>query len=531
MAHDQFHESARAGAGMVATPHPQATDAGRAVLEEGGNAIEAGLAAAAALAVACPHLGGLGGDGLWLIRDPAGRVTVIDAAGPAGAGADAAFYRARDLDELPRRGALAALTVPGAVGGWIRAQEAARAHGGRMPMRRLLESVRELARAGRAVSTGQFRAATRTRVELDAVPGFRAAFLAADGMVPEPGTHQPCARLADTLEHLALAGLSDFYRGDVAREMAADLQRAGSPLARTDFTPSAARTRPALSVKLPGLTLWAPPPPTPGLVTLLTLALFSRLSIAETEGFAAVHGLIEAGGRAQEIAAPALTDSIVLSADPAELLAPEALARAAAGIDLRRAAPGLRRTAANSDIGGAWIGAADRSGLVVSCLSSLHAPFGSGLVLPATGVLMNNSGAAFTLDPRALAPLQPGRRPPVTLSASLAVLVDGRVMGVGSGGDSPALAEARILSRYLGGAPLGAALAAPRWRRDERLFLEAGFDEQLADRLAAAGHDVEIIGVPFSDAMGCAGAVVRHPGTSGLEGAHDPRGEGGADGV
>ncbi|MPT23928.1 MAG: gamma-glutamyltransferase, partial [Starkeya sp.] len=88
MAHDQVHESARAGTGMVATPHPQATEAGRAVLEEGGNAVEAALAAAAALAVACPHLGGLGGDGLWLIRDPAGRVTVIDAAGPAGAGAD-----------------------------------------------------------------------------------------------------------------------------------------------------------------------------------------------------------------------------------------------------------------------------------------------------------------------------------------------------------------------------------------------------------------------------------------------------------
>lgn len=531
MAHDQVHESARAGAGMLATPHPQATEAGRAVLEEGGNAVEAALAAAAALAVACPHLGGLGGDGLWLIRNPAGRVTVIDAAGPAGAFADAAFYRTRDFDELPRRGALAALTVPGAVGGWMRAQEAARAHGGRMPMRRLLEAALEQARAGRTVSPGQFRAATQARAELDAVPGFRAAFLAADGTVPEPGTHQPCARLADTLEHLALAGLDDFYRGDVAREMAVDLQQAGSPLTRADFTAYAARTRPALSLKLPGLTLWAPPPPTLGLVTLLTLALFSRLGITETEGFAPVHGLIEAGRRAQEIATPALTDSIVLSADPADLLAPEALARAAAGIDLRRAAPAPRRTAASNDIGGAWIGAADQNGLVVSCLSSLHAPFGCGLVLPATGVLMNNSGTAFTLDLRALAPLHPGRRPPVTLSATLAVLADGRVIGVGSGGDSPALTEALVLSRYLAGAPLANALAAPRWRRDERLRLEAGFDEQLADRLAAAGHDVEIIGVPFSDAMGCAGAVVRHPGTAGLEGAHDPRGEGGADGV
>lgn len=529
MAHDQVHESTRAGAGMVATPHPQATEAGRAVLEEGGNAVEAALAATAALAVACPHLNGLGGDGVWLIRDPAGRVTVIDAAGPAGVGADAAFYRARDCDELPRRGALAALTVPGTVGGWMRAQEAARAHGGRMPMRRLLESALELARAGRTVSPGQVGAATRARAELDAVPGFRAAFLAVDGTVPEAGARQPCVRLADTLEQLAIAGLSDFYRGDVAREMAADLERAGSPLARADLTAYAARTRPALSVKLPGLTLWAPPPPTPGLITLLALALFSRLGIAEAEGFAPVHGLIEAGRRAEEIAAPALTDSIVLSADPADLLAPEALARAAAEIDLRRAAPAPRRPA--TDIGGAWIGAADRSGLVVSCLSSLHAPFGSGVVLPATGVLMNNSGAAFALDPRAPAPLQPGRRPPGTLSASIASPADGRVIAFGSGSAAAALTDALVLSRYLAGAPLGAALAAPRWRQTDRLLLEAGFDEQVADRLAAAGHDVEIMGVPFYDAMGCAGAVVRHPGTAGLEGAHDPRGEGGADGV
>ena len=519
---------------MVATPHRLATEAGRAVLEEGGNAVEAALAAAAVLAVVAPHLSSPGGDGLWLIRDPAGRVTVIDAAGPAGAGADAAFYRAREQEAIPPRGPLAALTVPGQVGGWMRAQEAARAHGGRMPVRRLLESALEQARAGIAVSPAQHRAATRARAALDAVPGFRAAFLSADGTVPEPGTLQRGARLADTLEHLAAAGLTDLYRGDVAREMAADLERAGSPLARADFTAYAARTRPALSVKLPGLTLWAPPPPTPGLVTLLTLALFSRLGISEPEGFAPVHGLIEAGRRAEEIAAPALTDSIVLSADPADLLVPEPLAREAAAIDLRRAAPDARRASADRadrQAGGAWIGAVDRRGLVVSCVQSLYGDFGAGLVLPATGVLMNSGGAAFSLAPRALTPLQPGRRPPVALNPGLAARADGRVVAFGSGGGDPPQADAQILTRYLAGAPLGMAIAAPRWRRTDRLRMEAGADEQVAARLAGAGHDVEIIGVPFSDAMGCAGALVLHPGTGGLEGVHDPRGDGGAGGV
>ncbi|WP_371348414.1 gamma-glutamyltransferase family protein [Ancylobacter sp. IITR112] len=516
---------------MVAAPHGQAAEAGRAVLEEGGNAVEAALAAAAALTVVAPHLASLGGDCLWLIRDPAGRVTVIDAAGPAGAGVSAARMRAADHEAIPRRGPLAVLTVPGAVGGWLRAQEAARAFGGRMPTRRLMESAIELAQAGRNVSPAQQRASEQARAERDAMPGFAAAFLAPDGTAPATGTAQRCARLADTLDHLAAAGLDDVYHGDVAREMAADLERAGSPLARADFWAYRALTRPALSVSLPGLTLWAPPPPSHGLETLLTLALFGRLEVTQGESPAHLHGLIEAGALAARLAAPAITDSIVVTADPAALLAPEALAREAAGIDRHRATPGPRHAAPAGVPGSGWIGAADRNGVMVSAVHSLHDAFGAGLVLPATGVLMHNRGAAFSLDPRALTPLQPGRRPPVTLSPAFASLPDGRVLAFGSGGADAAQTSAIVLSRLLFGTPLGAALAAPRWRRGERLTIEAGIDEGIKDRLAAAGHDVEIIGAPFSDAMGHAGAVIRHPGMAELEGAHDPRGDGEARGL
>ncbi|MDQ0346975.1 gamma-glutamyltransferase family protein [Ancylobacter vacuolatus] len=541
MAHDRVYESTRAGSGMVATPHWQATEAGRAVLEEGGNAVEAALAAAATLAVVCPQVNQLGGDGLWLIRDPRGRVACIDAAGPAGEEALASFYHERGHDEIPARGPLAALTVPGQVGGWLLAQEAASAFGGRMPARRLLESAIEHARVGISVSPSQHRATLESRAELDAIPGFRASFLEPDGKAPAVGTVQHCERLADTLAQLARAGLDDFYRGEVAREVAADLARAGSPVTRTDLRVYRALTRRPLTLKLPDMALWAAPPPAQGLTMLLTLALFARLGITRVESAAHLHGLIEAGKRAVRIGAAAITEPTVLSPDPADFLTPEALAREVAAIDPKRTLPwpqGAGRgstpfaTPFATSGGAAWIGAADKSGVMVSYLQSLHSTFGAGLVLPSTGVLMHNRGAAFSLDPRALNPLQPGRRPPLALSPGLALLADGRVIAFGaSGGEGQPQTDAAVLSRYLFGMPLGAAIAAPRWRLRAGLQIEAGIDEAIAEQLASAGHDVEIIPESFPDMMGHAGAVILHPGKAGLEGAHDPRSDGGASGV
>ncbi|MCC2099542.1 MAG: gamma-glutamyltransferase, partial [Hyphomicrobiales bacterium] len=117
----------------VAAPHIDAARAGKAILAEGGNAIEAMLAMAATIAVVYPHMNGIGGDGFWTIREPGGRVRVIEACGFAGAKATIASYRDAGHDIIPRRGPLAALTVPGAVGGWMLAQEFARSLGGRLP--------------------------------------------------------------------------------------------------------------------------------------------------------------------------------------------------------------------------------------------------------------------------------------------------------------------------------------------------------------------------------------------------------------
>ena len=122
--------------GVVCAPHAAAVEAGRAILAEGGNAIEAMVAMAATIAAVYPHMNHIGGDGFWLIREPSGRVRAIMAPGPAGRKRQPELYR--DYETIPPRGPLAALTVPGAVGGWMLALEAAKAHGGKLPLDVLL---------------------------------------------------------------------------------------------------------------------------------------------------------------------------------------------------------------------------------------------------------------------------------------------------------------------------------------------------------------------------------------------------------
>ena len=185
------------------------------------------------------------------------------AAGPAGSLATPALYRQHET--IPSRGPLAALTVPGAVGGWMLAIEAARAVGGRgLPLDVLLHAAIGQARDGYVVAKSQARLTTEKLAELKNVPGFAETFLP-DGKPPEAGTKLKQSALAFTLDHLARNGLQDFYRGDVGREIAADLEKIGSPVTRDDLRHYHASIAEPLSVKLNAGTIYNTPPPTQGL--------------------------------------------------------------------------------------------------------------------------------------------------------------------------------------------------------------------------------------------------------------------------
>jgi oxamate amidohydrolase len=521
--------------GVVAAPHYAAAETGRAILAEGGNALEAMVAMAATIAAVYPHMNHIGGDGFWLLREPSGRVRAIMGAGPAGAKARPSLYREYGYDEIPARGPLAALTVPAAIAGWMLALQAAEAYGGKLPLDVLLGPAIQHATNGYVVTRSQARLTAEKFAECRDAPGFAETFLI-DGKPPAEGSTLKQKALAATLDQLVNAGLGDFYRGDVGREIAADLERIGSPVTRADLERYEAKVAEPLSVTLQTGTFYNTPPPTQGLASLIILALFERLRVTEAESFDHVHGLIEATKRAFLVRDRYVTDPAQLPHPPARYLEKSFLDAEALKIDRRKAA---RWPAPKGEGDTIWMGAADSTGLVVSYIQSLYWEFGSACVLPRTGVLMQNRGASFSLEKGALNPLEPERKPFHTLNPALATLNDGRIMAYGAmGGDGQPQTQAALFTRHvLYREPLEEAVDRPRWllgrtwgSAHTNLRLESRFDESVIDRLLSAGHDVEVLAEGYSDTMGHAGAVVLHPNGT-LEGAHDPRADGGAAGV
>src|SRR4051812_10732679 len=238
----------------VAAPHDLAAATGQSVLAAGGNAIEAMLAMAATIAVVYPHMNGLGGDGFWLVREPGGRIHAIEACGPAGALATIERYRDKGYDAVPPRGPDATVTVAGAGGGWQGAHEMASAFGGKLPLDMLLGDAIRHAREGYPVSESEARYPVKEPQALHECPGFPSTFLV-EGKVPAANAARRVPALADTFAQLSHAGLRDFYRGDVGREIATDLERIGSPVTRRDVETYRARLVQPLSLRLRNATV------------------------------------------------------------------------------------------------------------------------------------------------------------------------------------------------------------------------------------------------------------------------------------
>jgi gamma-glutamyltranspeptidase/glutathione hydrolase len=513
----------------VAAPHARAAELGQTILASGGNAIEAVVAMAATCAVVLPHSNGLGGDGFFLVREPRGRVHAIDASGPAGALATIQRYRTREHEILPAHGPDAAITVAGVVAGWALALDLSKALGGGLPLGMLLSDAIRIAREGSVVSLSE------SRVPIDAAlreaPNFAATFLA-DGHPAEAGSIRRQPKLADTLERLAHAGLADFYRGDVGREIALDLERLDTPIVRRDVETYRARVVTALSIRLEQAEIFNLPAPSEGIASLLALGIADRLATRARETTDAYHLSVEAFKRALVSGAPFITDPREIEGDPAAFLEGPHCGREALQIDRHRAASiRLPRATGGTQV---WIGCIDKDGLAVSYAQSICGAFGSGCVLPTTGLLWHNTGTVFSLDPAARNPLMPGRKPPHRLNPALALLSDHRVLAYG--GDTQV--QAQIFSRYADyGSGLADAVDAPRWllAQDREgsavLRVEERLDPGMLRGLAQRGHLVEEIGRPYADMMGHAGMIVRHPRNGRVEATHDPRGDGDAMGL
>jgi gamma-glutamyltranspeptidase len=519
----------RAFRGMVTAPHHLAAQAGLRVLREGGNAVEAMIAAAATIPVVYPHMNAIGGDGFWIVAEPGKDPIGIDACGAAGAAVTPEFYRAKGHAQIPSRGPLAANTVAGTISGWGAAHTIAQRWGGTLPLARLLEDAIDYARNGAPATVSQARFTEEKKSECLEAPGFAATFLV-DGKAPAPGTRFKQGALGETLARIAAAGTDDFYRGELARRIAADLARAGSPITADDLARHQAKEVVPLSLPLGCGTIFNMTPPTQGLASLLILGLFERCGVKEADGFEFVHALVESTKLAFRVRDRHVTDPAYMTVTPQSLLEETAIARLFRDFDRSRAAPWPAPPQKGDTI---WMGVIDSQGRTASFIQSIYWEFGSAVVLRDTGILWQNRGTSFSLDPAAPQALKPGRKPFHTLNPAFARLKDGRNVVYGTmGGDGQPQTQAAVFSRYaLFGQSPQEAVTAPRWLLGRtwgttvtKLRLESRHPPELIARLESVGHDLEVL-APFTDLMGHAGLIAHHK--SGLlEGAADPRGDG-----
>jgi oxamate amidohydrolase len=533
--------------GIAVAPHADAAATAVHLLREGANAIEAMIGAAATIAVAYPHMTAIGGDAFWLIHEPGKPPIAIDACGAAAKSASIDLYRDRGYAAMPTRGALAANTVAGTVSGWDAALTVSRAWGGRLPLSALLERAIVAARTGIAVTASQAASTAAKLDELRDQPGFADQFLV-DGKSPAAGSAFTLPRLAETLAHLANAGLPDFYRGELADSIARDFAKLGGLISFDDLRRHEAVYREPLSrtyaagAHAAGThaegTLYNMTPPTQGAVSLLILAILDRLDQRGPQrlrdldpcGADYVHRCVEATKQAFSIRDKYLTDPSEMTVHPQSLLDDDIVAALASRVQPARAAPwGMRLTPADT----VWMGVIDGEGRAVSFIQSIYHEFGAGIVLPESGINWQNRGASFSLDPKALLALKPGKKPFHTLNPALMLFADGRVMPYGTmGGDGQPQTQAAVFTRIaLHGMTPQAAIDAPRWvlgrtwgAATDSLKLERRFSEAVFMELKARGHDVEWLR-EWDESVGHAGALVRAPDGA-MTGGYDRRSDG-----
>lgn len=506
--------------GMVSSVDALATAAGVDVLVAGGSAADAAIATNAVLAVTAQHLCGLGGD-LFALVHPAtggGEPDALVAVGAAGAGADADQLRAQGHAQLPRRGDIRTVTVPGCVDGWLALHE----RYGRLPLADLLEPARRYAVDGFPASA-PLAAATA-----------RIAGLAGAGDYHRPGGLHPGDRVTRplvgrTLAAIAGRGRDGFYAGafgDGLVELGQGLFTAD------DLTRPHARWARPVGRPAWGHLIWTAPPPSQGYLVPAAAWIADGLPLPDDPDDPAwPHLLVEAARWAGHDRPSALHEH----ADGEALADPHLLAGYRSAIDVdRRRAPQAPAAAG----GTTYLCAVDGDGLGVSLINSNAAGWGAHLVVPGTGVFLQNRGLGFSLEPGHPAEYGPGRRPPHTLSPALVTGADGTLRAVlgTMGGDSQPQIVLQLLARLLAaGQNAGRAIGAPRWYlgtggfdtwsgdpAEDVVSLEPGTPAGWAAGLRRRGHTVRT----DADLAGHAHAIVRSPDGR-LAGAADPRAVGG----
>ena len=520
--------------GLIATSQPLASAAGLRVLQQGGNAIDAAVTAAAVLAVVEPSMNGLGGDLFALVHDPkSGGVRALNASGRAPGAATPAEFKRRGLAEIPYRGELS-VSVPGVVDGW---NELLARHG-TITLAQALEPAIRYARDGFAVSeiiSGQWKDAERILARDTAA----AATFLPDGKAPAAGDVFRNPRLAATLDALAKGGRDAFYRGAIGKALADDMKRRNGLMTEADLAAHRSDWLTPLSSSYRGYDVLEFPPNTQGATALQMLNLLEAYDLKALghNSAAYLHLLVESKKIAFADRNAWLADISAVPRDVLDrMLSKEYAAERRKEIDPDRAAadyPALKRggrTDAPSRPPEArgdtiYLTAADGKGNVISLIQSIFENFGSGIVAGETGIVLHNRGSLFSLSPDHPNVLAPGKRPFHTLVPAM-VLKDKRPwlsFGV-MGGDMQPQGHVQVLLNLIDfGMNIQEAGEAPRFRHTAAgLALESAVTAAARSGLEQRGHRlIQSVGV-FGGFQG----ILIDPRSGVLMGGSDPRKDG-----
>ena len=526
MKFDSRRSNVRARNGMVATSQPLAAMAGLRILMNGGAAVDAAVAAAAALNVVEPFSTGVGGDVFALVWSArAGKVYALNASGRAAAAADAELLRGQGYDSIPDDSGYA-VTVPGAVSGW----QALLDRFGNMGMADVLRPAIEYAETGYPVS--EMVAFQWSGAEARLKQHYGGEELLLRGSAPRAGEVMKIRTLSDTLSTIAYGGAEAFYKGQIAERIAAFVQERGGWLTTEDMAEHAPSWEEPISTNYRGVDVWQCPPNNQGVNVLLGLNIAEGFDIGAMDAQSADrhHHLIECARLALTDGMYHITDPAQMRMDTGRLISKSYAAARRRFIREKHAMDNVPRGVKPEDGDTVYITCVDGEGNACSLINSVFSDFGTGLVVPGTGIALHSRGASFSLDPSHPNVLAPKKLPFHTLIPGIATRNGELWLSYGVMGTvQQAQGQIQVLSNMIDfGMSPQKALDAPRFSyrpMEGEVGLEPRIPDEIVEELRARGHRI-VITESHPLYFGGGQVIARDAETGVLTGGSEPRNDG-----
>lgn len=485
---------------MVATSHPSATFTAIETLRQGGNAVDAAIAAAAVLAVVEPQMTGIGGDCFAILSKPGqDKLIALNAAGRAPQAATADWYKAKGIKRIETTD-VHAVTVPGAIDGWCRLL----ADHGTMPIAGVMEPAIALAEKGFVVAPRVAADWAHALRKLDG-PGAKQHLLKG-GKTPVAGEVWTFPALADTLKAIAANGRDGFYAGEVAADMVAELKALGGLHTMEDFAAQTSSYVDPISVSYRGVELNELPPSNHGIVALIMLRMLERMGKPPADPVSAerYHLLMEAARLAFAMRDEFVGDPDMANVPVEHMLSDAVIDKLVARVDRERHRPELGPLPQPAGSDTVCFSIADEKGIVVSFINSLYGDFGTGIVTRKTGVTFHNRGEGFVLEHGHRNCIAPGKRPMHTLVPAMVTRNGKPLMAFGvMGAHFQPMGHVYMMSNMFDyGMDVQQAIDLPRvFFEGGEIHVEEAVPAATVEGLEARGHKIAVRPFPWGGAQ------------------------------